>query len=97
MVKQALDALVNLDVEVAREVCSRDDDVDNLNREVIEEVQHVMGSQPDLIAAALSLFSASRHIERIADHATNIAEDVVYLVDGEIARHNHDLDPAVTT
>lgn len=97
MVKQALDALVNLDVEVAREVCSRDDDVDNLNREVIEEVQHVMGNQPDLIAAALSLFSASRHIERIADHATNIAEDVVYLVDGEIARHNHDLDPAVTT
>lgn len=96
MVKQALDALVNLDVEVAREVCSRDDDVDNLNREVIEQVQHVMGSQPDLIAAALSLFSASRHIERIADHATNIAEDVVYLVDGEIARHNHDLDPAVT-
>ncbi|MCH2211351.1 MAG: phosphate signaling complex protein PhoU [Fuerstiella sp.] len=92
MVKRALDALVRLDVDIAREVCLSDDEVDSLNREVIFEMQDVMRTQPDFIEAALSLFSASRHIERIADHATNIAEDVIYLVDGEIARHKHDLD-----
>jgi phosphate transport system protein len=95
MVKRALDALVDLDVDIAREVCASDDEVDQLNREVIDEMQQVMRGQPHLIEAALSLFSASRHIERIADHATNIAEDVIYLVDGEIARHKHDLNPAV--
>jgi len=97
MVKRALDALVDLDVDIAREVCISDDEVDQLNREVIDEMQQTMRTQPELIEAALSLFSASRHIERIADHATNIAEDVIYLVDGEIARHKHDLNPAVHT
>ncbi len=87
MVQDALNALVRLDVDAAREVCLRDDDVDALNREVINEMRGIM----KLIEAALNLFSASRHIERIADHATNIAEDVIYLVDGEIARHKHDL------
>ncbi len=96
MVKQALDALVQLDVSAARDVCRRDDQVDDLNREVIGELEDVMKQQPDRIRAALSLFSASRHVERIADHATNIAEDVVYLVDGDIARHKHDLNPRVS-
>ncbi len=93
MVKRALDAMVNLDVDIATEVCLSDDEVDALNREVILEMQDVMRTRPEFIEAALSLFSASRHIERIADHATNIAEDVIYLVDGEITRHKHDLDP----
>lgn len=92
MVQDSLDALVNLDTRIAQDVCQRDDEVDTLNREVIGEMRHVMRSQPALIEAALYLFSASRHVERIADHATNIAEDVIYLVDGEIARHKHDLD-----
>jgi phosphate transport system protein len=92
-VQEALNALVELDVGKARDVCLRDDDVDALNREVIDEMRGVMRTQPEMIEAALNLFSASRHIERIADHATNIAEDVVYLVDGEIARHKHDLLP----
>lgn len=91
MVRESLDAFVKLDVSVAREVCLRDDEVDALNREVIDEMRHMMRSTPDLVDAALYLFSASRHVERIADHATNIAEDVIYLVDGEIARHMHDL------
>jgi phosphate transport system protein len=91
MVRSALDALVNGDVHIARQVCLRDDEVDDLQREVIDETRQVMRSQPELIEAALDLFSASRHVERIADHATNIAEDVIYLVDGEIARHKHDL------
>lgn len=93
MVQRALDALVKQDVRIARQVCQSDDRVDTLNREVIAEMQQLMRTQPDLIEAALCLFSASRHIERIADHATNIAEDVIYLVDGEIARHKHDLNP----
>lgn len=97
MVKRALDAMVNLDVDIASEVCLSDDEVDELNREVILEVQCVMRTQPEAIEAALSLFSASRHIERIADHATNIAEDVIYLVDGRITRHKHDLDPVNQT
>ncbi len=95
MVRDALDAFVKLNLQLARDVCLRDDDVDAFNREVIDEMRRTMVSQPELVEAALYLFSASRHIERIADHATNIAEDVLYLVDGEIARHKHDLDPLV--
>ncbi len=95
MVQAALDALVSMDVETAGAVRMRDEEVDALNREVIEQVQQVMKTQPELVEAAMYLFSASRYVERIADHATNIAEDVIYLVDGEIARHKHDLDAVV--
>lgn len=92
MVQASLDALVHLDVPKARQVCLRDDEVDALNREVIEQMRAVMRSDPEMVDAALYLFSASRYIERIADHATNVSEDVIYLVDGEITRHKHDLD-----
>ena len=87
MVRQSLDAFVNLDGHLARLVCRLDDEVDRYNDEIIEELIHVMQSSPDLVEPGLSLFSATRHVERIADHATNIAEDVVYLVEGEIIRH----------
>lgn len=90
MVRDALDAFVQLDVESARDVCLRDDVVDNLNRQVIAELKRIVEADPSQIHPALHFFSASRHLERIADHATNIAEDVIYLVDGEIARHKHD-------
>lgn len=92
MVRAALDALVDLDAEAARRVMKRDNDVDNYNRDVIDGLYNVMREQSDLVEASLHYFSASRHIERIADHATNIAEDVIYLVEGEIARHR-DFDP----
>ena len=87
MVRSALDAFVDLDVELARRVCSQDDRVDEFNRQVIAELHDVMRDSSDLVEPALHFFSASRHVERIADHATNIAEDVIYLVEGEIARH----------
>lgn len=90
MLRLALDAFVQKDSRLAREVCRRDDAVDILNREIIDELLGQMKSAPHLIDAALQLFSASRHIERVADHATNIAEDVVYLVEGEIIRHQPD-------
>ena len=95
MVRASIDAFVNLDTETARAVCLRDDEVDDLNRIVIEELHAVMRAEPKLVEAAVHLFSASRYIERMADHATNIAEDVIYLVDGDITRHQHDLEQLV--
>jgi phosphate transport system protein len=87
MVRESLDAFVNRDAGRARAICTQDDEVDDYNRQIISELQALMVSDPRLINGALHLFSASRHLERIADHATNIAEDVVYLVEGEIVRH----------
>ncbi len=89
MLHHSIDAYVQLDVRLARRVCLLDESVDQLNREIIGELTSLMRNRPDLIDPALHLFSASRQIERIADHATNIAEDVVYLVQGEIIRHRN--------
>ncbi len=90
MVRDSLDAFVRLDVELAHEVCLRDDQVDELNRQTIDDLQNLVINNAAEIEPAWQYFSASRHVERIADHATNIAEDVIYLVDGEIARHRHE-------
>jgi phosphate transport system protein len=87
MVRQALDSFVNLDTRLARVVGSLDDEVDRYNTQIIRELIDTMRGSPELVEPALSLFSAVRHLERIADHATNIAEDVIYLVEGEIVRH----------
>jgi phosphate transport system protein len=87
MVRQSLDSFVNLNTPQARSVMRMDDEVDRYNEEIIQEVLSLMKTSPMLIEPGLSLFSATRHLERIADHATNIAEDVVYLVEGEIVRH----------
>ncbi len=87
MLHSVIDAYVVLDSEIARSVCDQDDIVDELNREIIEELVQTMQQSPDLVESSIHLFSASRHIERVADHATNIAEDVVYFVEGEIIRH----------
>ncbi len=87
MVHQSLDSFVNLNVHQARVVWRLDDEVDHYNDEIIQDIIQTMKSHPELIEPALSLFSATRHLERIADHATNIAEDVIYLVEGEIVRH----------
>lgn len=87
MVRQSLDCFVNMDSKMARRLCRLDDEVDSYNDAIIEELVQTMRASPDNVEAGLSLFSATRHLERIADHATNIAEDVVYLVEGEIVRH----------
>ena len=63
--------------------------VGSLQLQIITQLREVMQAQHELVEPAMHLFSASRHIERIADHATNIAEDVVYLFEGEIVRHQH--------
>jgi phosphate transport system protein len=88
MVRQSLEAFVQLDPRQARRVCRLDDEVDRYNAEIIQELILTMQTSPLMIEPALSLFSATRHLERIADHATNIAEDVIYLVEGGIVRHH---------
>jgi len=87
MLRLSLDAFVAQDSRLARDVCRQDDIVDSLNCEIIDELIEMMKRSPNLVDPAMQLFSASRHVERVADHATNIAEDVVYLVEGEIIRH----------
>lgn len=89
MVRMAIDSFVNSDTALAKKVIQYDSAVDNNNRLIIAELKELMKSDRALVEPALHCFSASRHIERIADHAENIAEDVVYLVDGDIVRHKH--------
>ena len=89
MVRQALDSFVNLNLTQAERVRRMDDEVDRYNDEIIQELLDAMRSDPALIDPGLSMFSATRHLERIADHATNIAEDVIYLIGGELVRHRH--------
>ena len=90
MLHRSIDCYVELDGQGARAILESDDEVDRLNAEIIEELRGVMRSSPDMVEPALHLFSATRHIERVADHATNIAEDVVFMVEGVIIRHRAD-------
>jgi phosphate transport system protein len=87
MLKKSLDAFVNMDVDVALRVCALDDEVDNMMNEAYDLVKHAIGKHPDRVSYLINLLLVSRHLERIADHATNIAEEVIYLVEGEIVRH----------
>jgi phosphate transport system protein len=87
MLREALDAFVNEDAAAARRICVEDDDVDNCHRAVFHGMLLVMQEHPDEIERAMQLVSVSRNLERLADHATNIAEDVIYMVEGEIIRH----------
>jgi phosphate transport system protein len=88
MVKESLDAFVQQDVHRARGVCRQDDEVDRLDDQIFRELLTYMMQDPRAIARAVHLILVSRHIERIADHATNIAEDVIYLVEGKTIKHH---------
>jgi phosphate transport system protein len=89
MVCDSLDALVKLDAGLARRVIERDDEVDRINREMFDVLQDLMRRDPSTIERAVQTLSASRHLERIADHATNIAEDVAFMIEGDVIRHGH--------
>ena len=89
MTRDALDAFVKKDPVLARDVLRRDDEVDNLKDQVFRELLTYMMADPGTIQRALSLILISRNIERIADHATNIAEDVIFLVEAKDVRHHH--------
>ena len=87
LLKMSLDSLVNLDLNLAREVISLDDEIDQLDHLAYDEIKEAMKKNPAYMGYWINLFSVSRHIERIADHAVNIAEEVIYLIEGEIVRH----------
>jgi phosphate transport system protein len=93
MTRDALDAFVRKDPELARNVLQRDDEVDNLKDQVFRELLTYMMADPGTIQRALALILISRNLERIADHATNIAEDVIFLVEAKDVRHHHQEEP----
>jgi phosphate transport system protein len=87
MVKQSLDALVQGDAALARKVCGADREVNKLNRAMHRRIQQEIREHPDQVERLIHTLSVSRHLERIGDLATNVAEDVIYTVEGEIVRH----------
>jgi phosphate transport system protein len=88
MVRKALDAFVMRDADLARSVLASDDGVDNLRTACYHELTSFMEQDPHNIPQALALLSVTRNLERIADHSTNIAEDVLFLVKGIDVRHH---------
>ncbi|MBE0598540.1 MAG: phosphate signaling complex protein PhoU [Desulfuromonadales bacterium] len=87
MLKGALDALVNRDIAAARQICRMDDEVDAIHKDNYRLVKEQIRHFPERIDSLIQYTSVSRHLERIADLATNIAEDVIYMIEGEIVRH----------
>jgi len=87
MLHNSINALINLDLKLAGEIMASDDEIDRLNREKVSEVQSRIEKNPNHTETMLCLLGVGRALERIADHCTNIAEDVVYLVQGDIVRH----------
>ena len=87
MVHRSLEALVNMDSKLAYDVCAADDEVDQINHQMFLIVQDEIRAHPEQSESLIHLLSASRHLERVADHATNIAEDVIYMIEGRIVRH----------
>ncbi len=90
MVKDVLDAFVNGDTNLARAVCERDDQVDALNDQVFRELLTYMMADPKTITRAVHLIIVSRCLERIADHTTNIAEGVIFMVKALVIKHHAD-------
>jgi phosphate transport system protein len=90
MTRDSLDAFVNRDTALARSVLTRDDDVDNLKDQLFRELLTYMMADPSTIERALALILVSRHLERIADHATNIAEDAIFVIEAKDVRHHHE-------
>lgn len=96
MLATVLDAFVNLDEAAARSVCAADEDIDAIHREHFERVKPAVLANPQLFEPLLQILHISRHLERIADHATNIAEDLIYLIEGRIVRHLPEVKPDET-
>ena len=88
MVRQALEAFVTADADLAQRILERDDEVDSMNQEVFTSMDRTMERSPELIHQALHTIIIARNLERVADHATNIAEDVIFWVRGADVRHH---------
>lgn len=93
MAREALDAFVRTDLKLAQEVLERDDEVDNLKNQIFRELMTYMISDPKRIEQALSLILIARNLERVGDHATNIAEDVIFIGTGKDVRHGGATNP----
>lgn len=87
MVRESLDAMLKRDMQLAVHVRESDNVVDDLNREMYEQIKKRIQEHPDRVEIYIHQLSVSRHLERVADHATNIAEDVIYMLKGEVVRH----------
>jgi phosphate transport system protein len=87
MVRQSLQAFLTQDTKLAREVCKVDDEVDSLDRAIIQDLLVEMSGDPAAIPPGICQINIVRNLERVGDHATNIAEQVVYMVEGESVRH----------
>jgi phosphate transport system protein len=93
MLRDALDAFVSRDQTLARQVLDRDDELDALKTQVFRSLLDHMTTDPDAIQPALDLVLISRHLERIGDHATNVAEDVIFMVSARDVRHHQEDHP----
>ena len=82
--------LIHLDVDLAYKVVTLDDEVDRIKVEAYDRIKAALAEHPDKVSYLVNLLLISRHLERLADHATNIAEEVIYLIEGEIVRHRQD-------
>jgi phosphate transport system protein len=87
MVRDAINAFVEEDKHLAMDVIMRDDEVDDLNEMVLQELMFIMTQDPSTVSRAMKISYVSKYLERIGDHATNIAEMVIYMVEGKIIRH----------
>ncbi len=87
MVRDSIDAFIREDVKLAKDVIMRDDDIDELNGAIWEELMEIMTRDPSTVSRAVKITYVSKYLERIGDHATNIAETIVYMVEGKIIRH----------
>ncbi len=95
MVRNAINAFVNEDKKLAMDVIMSDDEVDNLEDSIIDEVMFIMTQNPTTVFRATKICYLAKYLERIGDHATNIAEMVVYMIEGRIIRHMADLSRMV--
>ncbi|MCD6459878.1 phosphate signaling complex protein PhoU [bacterium] len=89
MLKDSIDSLVQLDIEKAKKVCISDDAVDNMHAQMYGLLEDAIKRHPDSVEYVIHYLSVSKSLERIADHATNIAEDVIYMINGNIVRHGN--------
>jgi phosphate transport system protein len=92
IVKGSIDSFVNIDTELAVEVIKLDDVVDDFEKSMFDELVNKMKSDPDLIEPCSHILSLSKNLERLADHATNVAEDVIFLTDAKFIKHKKNID-----
>jgi len=87
MLRMSLNSLMRMDVDMAHEVRDMDSDVNIMRNEAYDSMKQDIRKHPDMVSEIINMYLISRHLERIGDHTTNIAEEVVYLIEGEIIRH----------